>query len=88
MVGAKRSVSTKLGTTSIAKSSGTSSFSWVAAASQAEGVVTASLARIEKRVSGRKLASLPTRVMSVPCRVVTTLGAAVGVSAASSARAR
>ena len=54
--------------------SGTPSVSCVARASQAEGVVTASLAAIEKRVSGRKLGSLPTSVMSVPCRVVTSAG--------------
>ena len=40
------------------------------------GRVTASLVAIEKRVSGRKLGSLPTSVMSVPCSVVTTRGAA------------
>ncbi len=39
-----------------------------------DGVVTASLAAIEKRVSGRKLGSLPTSVMSVPCSVVTSAG--------------
>ena len=38
-------------------------------------MVTASLAMIENRVRGRKLGSLPTSVMSVPCNVVTTAGA-------------
>ena len=70
--------------------SGTPSVSCVARASQADGVVTASLATIENRVSGRKLGSLPTRVMSVPCSVVTSLGAAARppASAASTSRAR
>ena len=46
----------------------------MASASHGEGAVTASLAAIEKRVSGRKLGSLPTSVMSVPCSVVTIAG--------------
>jgi len=34
--------------------------------SHTDGAVTASLSTIEKRVSGRKVGSLPTSVMSVP----------------------
>jgi hypothetical protein len=75
---------------SIATVSGTPSDSCVARASQADGVVTASLATIENRVSGKKLGSLPTNMTSVPCSVVTSLGAAARppASAASTSRAR
>ena len=37
-----------------------------------ETAVTASLCSIMKRVMGKNEGSCPTRVMSVPCRVVTT----------------
>ena len=50
-------------------------------------VIGASLAAIVNCVSGRKLSSAPTRVMSVPCRVVTSLGGVRAPSAASTWRA-
>ncbi len=85
-----RSASTKFGITSICTDAGIPSVWNVAAASHADGAVTASLAVIENCVSGRKLASLPTSVMSVPCRVVTSLGTAASAwrSPASTAHAR
>ena len=86
-VGSKRSVSTKFGTTSIESAGGRSRLRRVTSASQREGTVTASLPSTEKRVSGRNVGSMPTSVVSVPCKVVTTRGADAGRSAASTWRA-
>jgi len=66
----------KLGITSIGTYSGMSRFSCVARSRNFDGTVSPSLCKIEKRVIGKKVRSLPTRVMSVPCKVVTMRGAA------------
>ena len=50
----------------------------VSARSAYDTAVTASERSMQKAVTGRKLSLLPTRVMSVPCSVVTTLRSSSG----------